>query len=281
MVPSSHPRRSFYEILAAAIADLTEHGFDVEWRVRNWLIQLEEAARRGLMPMHVLERQLRDTLVRVFDRTMKKLPLLHKGVAEYTLHNIRPALRAELDRRILASANLIKLNREASIARTLQRFNGWATSIPAGGAAKTVEKRKEAEVIRRGIAGLPFVERRVVIDQGHKMVAAVNEIVATDGGAIAAVWHSHWRELNYNYRPEHKKLDGEVFLVRDSWAIKDGYVKKGRLRYTDEVEGPAVAPFCRCSWQFLFTLRDLPREELTVKGKEKLAEVRRTIANVS
>jgi hypothetical protein len=271
-------QQNFYQVLTEAIADLSEHGFDRDERVKMWMARLERAAHDGLVPLYVLQRQLNATLTRVFGRIIRNLPKLHRGVSEYTLANIKPQLRAELDRRILASANLIKLNREASIARTLQRFSGWATSIPVGG-SKVVDKRDEATAIRRGIAGLPFVERRVVIDQGHKLASAINEIVATDGGAIAAIWHSNWREVNYNYRKEHKKLDNEVFLVRDSLALQDGLVKKGSFRYTDDVEAPGQEIYCRCYWQFLYNLRDLPREALTRKGEERLREVRQQIVH--
>ena len=191
--------------------------------------------------------------------------------------SIKPKLRAELDRRILASARLIKLNRQASIERTLQRFAGWATSIPIGGT--THSKRSDVmKAARRGIASLPFEERRVIIDQGHKLVSTIDDIVATDGGAILAIWrHVKERPPAYDARPDHVARHGKVFVIRDNWAIKKGLMKLAGAKYTDEVEAPGELVFCRCRYQYGYTLRDVPPAMLTVAGKQALADARARI----
>lgn len=272
-------RNQFYQVLSDAIADLTEHGFDSQQRLDEWMQRLDIAARASLVPRDVLERAIRDGLQRVFTRSTTTANLLkvHKGISEFTLAAIKPKLRGELDRRILASASLIRLNREASVQRTLQRFAGWATSIAAGG-SDVVDRKEEAAHVRRSIAGLPFEERRVVIDQGHKLSAAINEIVATDGGAIAALW-KHVREGGgYQARPEHEQRDGEIFVVHGNWALRSGLMKLAGRRYTSEVEQPGELVFCRCNWLFIYNLRDLPTEMLTTKGRDELARVRALIA---
>jgi hypothetical protein len=266
---------TFYEVLNFAIEDLLEHGFDSKERLDRWLSQLANSARTTLAPERTIQMAVRSMLERTFkaSTTNGKLMQLHRGISEFTLQNIKPKLRAELDRRIHASADLIKLNRQASIARTLQRFAGWATSVPAGGT--DVASRKETKKrIRRGIAGLPFEERRVVIDQNFKMLAAVNEIVAIDGGAIAMTWR-HVKEgpPAYDARPEHVARDGKIYLLRDSWAKKRGLVKQS-VGYTDEIDAPSQLPFCRCWGQYEYTLGALPQSMLTAKGKEALLEAR-------
>jgi hypothetical protein len=277
-VPDTAP--DFYKLLGAAIDDLLEHGFDSQQRLEDWLQQLAEAARRALVPEYVLQNSVKEMLNRVYTKTVGGNRLIERypGVEQFTLERIKPHLRAELDRRIVASASLIKLNRNASIQRTLQRFAGWATSVPAGG-TEVAKRREVKQQVRRGIAALPFEERRVVIDQGHKLVAAINEIVASDGGAIAARWH-HVKEgpPAYDARPEHVARDGKVYLIRGSWAQQKGLVKPGSPGYTDDVTQPAEEPFCRCGWVFLFALRDLPTDMLTAKGKEALLEARRALA---
>jgi hypothetical protein len=267
--------KSFYQVLTAAIADLTENGFDSQERLDRWLVELRAAARISLIPEEVLQRELRTNLTRVYERLVEsgKLARIHKGVGQFTIANIKPSLRAELDRRILASANLIKLNRQASIERTLQRFAGWATSIPAGG-SDVVERREVNETVRKSIAGLPFEERRVVIDQGHKLSSTLSDIVARDGGAIAAIWR-HVREGGgYQARPDHEARNGEVFVIRGNWAMTDGLMKLAGAQYTDEVEAPGQLVFCRCTYSYLYNLRDLPPEMLTEKGRAELARVR-------
>ncbi len=267
-------RRAFAETVTAAVNDLIERGYESKEQLGAWLTRLNAAARDALVPESELVRSLRGSLLFEYDRALRPARLVqtHPGVSAFTLQKVKPALRAELDRRILASASLIKLNREASIQRTLQRFAGWATSIPAGG-TEVAKRKKVKDEVKRAIGGLPFIERRVVIDQGHKLVAAINDIVATDGGAIAGVWSSHWREAGYDYRPEHKARDGKVYLIRDSWAVKDGYVKKSGVEYLDEITQPGEEVSCRCYVRYVYSLRDLPRDWLTVKGREALKEI--------
>jgi hypothetical protein len=191
------------------------------------------------------------------------------GISRFTLDRIKPELRRELSARIAASANLIKLNRERAISDTLRRFSGWASSVPVGG-SKAVEKSEVKQVVRKALAGLPFVERRVLIDQGHKFTASVNSTVAIGGGALAAEWKSNWRQGGYNYRKDHKERDGHIYLIRGSWAEKAGLVKPGDAGYSDEITQPAEEVYCRCHFKFVFSLRKLPDNMLTAKGRESL-----------
>lgn len=282
---ASRPRRpsrdGFYEVLTAAINDLLEHGFDSSWRVEDWVRKLEAAARAGLVPEGVLTREVRDVLARTYRQTVEGGLLLkrHPQVSAYTIDRMKPKLRAELDRRILASSSLIKLNREQSIQQTLQRFAGWATSIPIGGTE--AEGRAEVkESVKRGIAGLSFVERRCIVDQGHKLVSSLSEIVALDQGAIAAIWRHVMEGGGYQARPVHVKLNGTVFVVRGNWAMKKGLMKLAGRKYTDEVESPGMPVSCRCWYSWLYNLRDLPPEMITRKGEEALIEVRARIAQM-
>ena len=273
------PSRTLNDVLTEAINDLAQHGFDSAARIERWMRALREAAEATLTSRRTMERILNDALLTIYKRMVERDGILkyHPGVERFTLQQIKPSLRAELDRRIMASAELIKLNREEAIQKTLQRFSGWATSIPKGG-SKTVNRKKEKRDIRKSIVSEKFVARRVVIDQGHKLVSSINDLVAKDGGAIAGRWNSHWRQTNYNFREDHKERDGEVYLFRNSWARKAGFVKVGKAGYSDEITQPAEEVYCRCFWTFVYNLRDLPSDMLTEKGKNKLAEVRAEIA---
>ena len=236
---------SFYDVLTRAVNDLTEHGFDSVERLQFWQDQLRRAAERSMTPPTVLQRMLNEALRAIYRRLVEKGGALkyHRGVERFTLARVAPHLRSELDRRILASADLIKLNREQTIARTLQRFSGWATSIPKGG-SEQVRKTETKENIRRGIAGEPFESRRVLIDQGHKLTAAINQTIAEGGGALALVWRSHWRQVGYDYREDHKERDGQVYLLRGTWAQERGLIKPGQAGYYDAVTAVGEEVFC-------------------------------------
>lgn len=269
----------FYEVLNAAVADMTEHGFDRAERVAYWTVKIREAAKAVMMPEHEMDRLLRERLAGAYAKFVDRGDIgeFHPGIERFTIEQVRPQLRAELDRRIMASANLIKLNRDAAIEKTIQRFQGWATSIPTGG-TKAADKPGTKQNIRKSLAQLPFEERRVLIDQGHKLTASISEILAKDGHALAGVWHSHWRQAGYDYREDHKERDDQVYLLRGTWALDRGLIKPGPAGYYDKVTSVGEEPFCRCYMTWLYRLRDLPADMLTAAGKSKLDASRREAA---
>ena len=272
---------SFYDALTQAVSYFSAHGYSSSDELLVWQKRLREAAERSLISQSRMVEMLRDNLGATYRRLVDRdgLMRMHPGVERFTIDHIKPQLRAELDRRILASADLIKLNREASIQRSLQRFSGWATSIPAGG-SETVEKIKQKELIRRSVAGLPFEERRVIIDQGHKLVSAINDITATAGGAIAAEWNSHWRQSNYNYRKGHKERDGKVYAIRGNWALEKGLMKAGDAGYTDEITAPGEEVYCRCFYRYIYSIEELPDDMKTKKGREALERAKEIVARL-
>lgn len=274
---------SFYSVITAAIDDILEHGFDSQARVDEWVTKIARAAATALIPNDRLDEYVRQMLVSVFNRATKpaKIARLHPGVSEFTVERIRPQLRAELDRRIMASTKLIRLNRQEAVSNTLRRFSGWATSIPVGGTEVAMRAKVKAEV-RRGISGLNFIERRCIIDQSMKLVAAINQIVAEDSDAIALVWH-HVDEgpPAYDARPQHVARDGKVFVLRDNWAIKAGLMKLAGRQYYDQVTAVAEEIGCRCWVESLLTLRDLPADMLTEKGRNQLSQARANVREMS
>lgn len=262
---------SYYETLTAAVNDLLEHGFTDAERVARWQTALADAAEVSLRDPSQLENDLRDYLGGLYRRHVERDGALavHPGVERFTFQLLKPRLRVELDKRIAASRDLIKLNRTESIARQQRRFAGWASSIPPGGAAEA-DRRKLKREIKKPLARLPFEERRVMIDQGHKLISSINDMIAQDGGAIAAKWR-HVHQAGYDARPEHLDRDGQVFLLRGSWADKAGFVKG---TYTDEFEQPAELPFCRCSYVYVYALRRLSDDLLTARGRAELRRVK-------
>ena len=266
---------SFHEVLTAAIRDISENGYDDVTRLDEWLKRLRFAALADLPSPEEIQSRMQLAMQTVFNRTFSKSSVLkyHPGVPTFTIERLKPFARAELDKRVLASAKLIKLNREQAVEKTLQRFSGWATSIPDQG-SKVVDKLDVKENIAKPIKQVKYEARRCQIDQGHKLIDAINDVVAKQSGAIAAKWRSHFRQAGYDARPDHEERDSKIFLIRGSWAHEQGLVKPGPDGYTDQIERPGELVFCRCYYVHLNALRELPPEMLTEKGKKLLEETR-------
>lgn len=260
---------NFQQLLSRAIADMAATGYTSRERIEDWVVLLRNAAERELGSDAdidgILSRSLGAQFRRLIDngRVVNFVP----NVKPFNIEMIRPQLRAELDRRVLAAADLIKLRRKDAVEETLARLIGWSTSIPPGGDG-TIDKRETRAAIGKSVAQFKYERRRVEIDQSHKLIANINAIVATDAGAIAGTWHSHGEhDASYHAREDHLERVGKIYLIRDSWAHRDGLVKSVD-GYTDEITAPGQEVFCRCWLTYFTSPRQLPDQMLTRKGQE-------------
>jgi hypothetical protein len=281
-MPDPSGQKTLQETVSAAVDDVARHGYDSEERVAYWEDQIRRAAQRGLRGEAEVDAAVREAMSAVFRRQVDGGGLLrrHPGVSAYTLQQLRPQLHAELSRRVAANLGLIKLNREEAVRKATHRFRGWATSVPAGG-SDTVERREQQQEIRKSLSQLGFADRRVIIDQTAKLNASISATVALNGDAIGAVWHSHKYQAGYDGRPEHDARDGVFYLVRDSWAQRSGLVKAKDGRYTDSVEQPAMLPFCRCHWEWTYSIRSVPDDFMTDRGREALRQARERVRSLA
>ena len=262
-----YSRASFAQIIRAAVDDLATRGYQSEAQVDYWAMLIREAARRTTTPDHEIESVLRKHFGREYEKVINRL----NRIERFGLASIEPMLHARVERGIRTAADLIKVNKTARVEQTLSRFRGWCSSVPPGGSRAT-DKREVASHIAKPTQRQKFEARRVAIDQGHKLAANIEEVVAIHGGAIAGVWHDRGEhDSNYDARKAHLARSGKVFLVRDSWAIKQGLVRRGAATYMDEIERPAELPFCSCKYKYLSSIRDLPEDWLTEKGREAIS----------
>ena len=268
---------TFFETVTEAIRDFEENGFDSAERLQYWVDRIRRAAAESMTPESVLNETLTRTLQGIYKKLIDDGQIIraHSGVSRFTIDRLKPQLRAELDRRMMASRSLIKLNREQAVERCVQRLAGWASSIPAGG-SRAVDVKDTKEHIRKAMTSLPFEERRCIIDQSAKFSASLNEIVAVDGGAIAMRWNIR-HSAGYKNRPDHKEREGKIYLLRSSWAKDKGLVKPGPAGYYDDITKVGEEVSCSCWAQWLYALRDIPEDMLTKKGEEALAEARAKI----
>ncbi|HHB7992413.1 TPA: hypothetical protein ACN7OE_001264 [Klebsiella pneumoniae] len=273
--------KTFTCTVREAVKFFLRNGYTSRQELEQWQAIIRQAAESETDDDYMS--MVSDRLRKTYDLQVSKAGALerHKGLSRFTLNYMEPKLRSELDRRILASADLIKLNRTAAINKTVQRFSGWATSIPVqdyvgGGLSPSSRSgvNYNCDHIQKSAQQVDYEARRVMIDQSHKLIANIDNIIATSNNAIAAEWHSHWRQAGYDYREDHKERDKLVYLIRGNWAQKNGYVKAGPAGYLDEITQPGEEVFCRCYVTYLYNLRSIPEDMLTQKGRKFLESMK-------
>ncbi len=273
--------KTFTRTVREAVKFFLRNGYTSRQELEQWQAIIRQAAESETDDDYMS--MVSDRLRKTYDLQVSKAGALerHKGLSRFTLNYMEPKLHSELDRRILASADLIKLNRTAAINKTVQRFSGWATSIPVqdyvGGGLSASSRSgivANAQHIQKSAEQVDYEARRVMIDQSHKLIANIDNIIATNNNAIAAEWHSHWRQPGYDYREDHKERDKLIYLIRGNWAQKNGYVKAGPAGYLDEITQPGEEVFCRCYVTYLYNLRSIPEDMLTQKGSKFLESMK-------
>ena len=254
---------------------------DVKKRLRGALKQLEEQFTgnadlerlremvpylRGLLTAaYPSDAKIAEEVTRVlgakFRQGLRSLPKRHK----IEVHRLGPEIiaaqyRPMLRQRIQASAELIQLNRDQEIDRQLRRFVGWATgSVPSQ--AKRKDKGELSKGVTKSLQQDTFERRRVCIDQGHKLLAAIDDVIAMEHGAIAKKWRHVIPHAGYQSREEHLERDGIVYAVKGNEMLAARRMRKAGRPYAEDIDPqPAVAVYCRCFWEAIYDLEDLPAD---------------------
>lgn len=213
--------------------------------------------------------------------TGSKLIDRNPGIDRYTLERIRPQFRRILEDRIKANINLIALERPASIEVSTARFSGWLMSLD--GKQEKLPKADELPIFQN--ITKPMLEQksyehsRRAIDQGHKMLRAIDLTIAEQGGAIAGIWHAHKTTAYFTARPEHWKRDGEIYIFKNSDVAEKGLVKKGHNVWLEDIpDPPALLINCVCYWEFIYSFSDLAKiapDRITQKGRDLLGVIKK------
>lgn len=240
------------------VADLVERalrGEDVEWLLGQLGIAFDRLPSKN--PSSLLRSKFKT-------QTETALYKRHK-IAPYIIAPLYDLLRDERDQRIQSSTILTEMRRDEARNTSMRRFAGWASSTPT-----KLNKREVINFIVKPVKELPKHEKDIIQDQSRKMVSNMDQIVASSAGAIGYYWHSMFRMPNYNYRIEHKHNDvhGIFVILKDSWAYKQGLVKKGNQIFQSEIEKPGELPNCKCSARYVYDMSDIPKDCLTIKGLE-------------
>jgi hypothetical protein len=255
---------TFDEVLTGAVNFFVENGYTNYESIIYWLKRLEKAARNQLLSTTQLNEKLKYALNAEYIRLVERGLLMknHPGIQKSTIARLRPQLRQALANRTNAAIALIRLAREEEIANTLRRFSGWASSLPPT-PSPLVRQADIRRSIRAGLTQAALRERRLLSDQTRKLSANLHATTASAGGAIAARWISNWKLSNYDFREAHRELarqsESSPYLIRNSWAHTQGLLNTVGAIFTDQLpHQPAQVPYCRCYFEYIYALEDLP-----------------------
>lgn len=270
---------TFTRTVRDAVKFFLLNGYSSREELERWQALIRQAAEGETADDYLA--MVTRSLTKSYDLQVTRAGALkrHKGITRFTINYLEPKLRTELDRRILSSVDLIQLNRRKAIDTTLSRFSGWASSIPTADSIALTGVQgtmlDTAQHIQKSAEQVDFEARRVMIDQNHKLIANIDNVIATSNNAIAAIWHSHWRQSGYDFRKDHKERDQLFYLIRGNWAQKNGYVKAGPAGYLDEITQPGEEVFCRCYVTYIYNLRSIPEYMLTQKGSKFIESMKK------
>lgn len=262
---------TFVEVLRSAISDFAGRGYVSQSQLDDWVQRIRQAARQEITPEGRMVDDVSKRMTEVYNRLINRGGILtrHPGVHRFSVENIRGIAQSELSRRIYANAGLIRMNQDRAVEDTVQRFAGWATSVPIGG--MKVDKRTLNTTTRGELIKLSRDERRVIIDQSRKLAAAFDRILADSSQAIVAQWHQHPTKQP---RETHTERHGKWYLIRGTWAVREDLVRPSRAGYLDDVTRPGEEINCHCTATYYYTLDRIPMALLTKKGLAWLDEER-------
>jgi hypothetical protein len=190
-----------------------------------------------------------------------------KGVTA-RFDELLPGLRALLDEHVTSYAEQAEMFFAKQKLGFDQELTAFLAGIPAGG-TKTALVRSHVNPLKRTLNDLVQWDADMHRLQSMSVVSEVDDFLRPSGGdALAMSWHYAPSSCLV---PSHKALDGRVYVVRDTWAIKKGLVHAGPNGFTDETRKFRREIGCMCSSTWLFYALSLPEEVLTPEGIEMKA----------
>ena len=157
---------TFTRTVREAVKFFLRNGYSSREELERWQAIIRQAAESETADDYMS--MVTRNLTKAYDLQVGRAGALkrHQGISRFTLNYLEPKLRTELDRRILASADLIQLNRKKAIDTTLSRFSGWASSIPSADSIALTgiqgTMRETADHIQKAAEKVDYEARREI-----------------------------------------------------------------------------------------------------------------------
>ena len=140
--------------------------------------------------------------------------------------------------------------------------------IPKRGTRAKEIKSKISEIKVEAKCLMKWNELFAVLKQSA-LVSEIDYVFTLKSNPLAAIWHYNELDENCEYpmAHNHQEFNKNIYAVRGNEAIKRGLMNTG-AGFVDEIIRPQQEIGCMCYFQWVYSLRDLPQEMLTMKGKQ-------------
>jgi len=172
-----------------------------------------------------------------------------------------------------------KIYQDEQLKQFYELLSSFVSQVPIGGSKDKSIKSKMSN-IKRELRSLVKWSQLFYAYKAASFPSEVEYLFALKGNPIAAVWRYNMLDEQGEYQKtyDHKGRDGSVYAVRGNWALEKGLMTVGPNGYIDETGRPKQEIGCMCWNEWLYGLRDLPDEMLTVKGKAELQRAGQAVA---
>ena len=197
----------------------------------------------------------------------------HHKMSAYNLKDISPEFRKILEKRVLNSLNAIKIKDKKLLLDLESRFVNFMLDDKE----KTMRNLQENLKVNETLKHSKHYVRNILRDQTQRMNDDIDYINGKLNGAVGLIWHTQndnrvvgnpsglypkGNELHNN----HYKRDNVFFALRDSYATQQGLLKAEVFESLEDISKIGRAINCRCDYEYLYDLRDVPSMYLSKKG---------------
>lgn len=217
---------------------------------------------------------------KAFTKYLKVDYKLHnKGLKGWRLEKIKPALRKEYKKSLLANILLITTQNESMMSLLRSRFTDW---ILKSSRDQNADSLKKALDITQATAKVNKRVNMIIKDQTRKSLNTYDEVVAKEYEAIGFIWNTRRDKKvvgnptglypgngNEKHR-NHYERQGKFYFYKDTWAIKKGLIntKAKNFKWAEFEDGmPGIPINCRCFAYNIYDIEDVPKEFLKKNKK--------------
>lgn len=215
------------------------------------------------------------------------------GLKSYNPYKYKAQYLRQLNNRVDTALGLIVNHHQAYMLEIVNRYKEWfsidSPDVRGDKATPEAFSKKLSAFCHHDKDKFEKHMKFVIKDQSNKLSAALDEITASQGGAFAMIWKTR-NDKRVVGNPSglypkgapihgnHYVRNNKLFLLKNSWALKEGYIKKTKgVEYLEDLPDgkPSDAIGCRCFRIDIYSLEDIPNEYhfiLTKKGKAEIGE---------